>query len=309
MVQMWMPGVSMMERCHCKWPPAWKTLIYFFFQLSIMQMFWCKITVKEQTVLIDIFITSCYSDLSSDGSDSPVKIEYFKSWFFNLQYNKGWTALHYATEYARWNSIHELLCWKPDLTCKTVNADHTALHLLLWRSERPAEATLKILWCLMEHENGYHDKVSIWDLCEQTVLHLAFEWSSKGNVAILEYLSCINFRLKLGQLFILHCIVVPLKMYFLLYMAVHIVLWQPTCKIVKCKTALHDAMVLRNISAALAIAQVADKDIPDYEDKTALQYAIRMNEPFVWDFCSTGERQIPSYKITKDILCLHLLAC
>ncbi len=49
----------------------------------------------------------------------------------------------------------------------------------------------------------------------------------------------------------------------------------------KGKTALHDAIVLENMDAALAIARIADVNVPDYEGKTALHYAILHDAPLL----------------------------
>ncbi len=52
----------------------------------------------------------------------------------------------------------------------------------------------------------------------------------------------------------------------------------------KGKTPLHDALVLNIMDAAFAIARIADVNVPDHDGKTALHYAIQLDEPSFMDF-------------------------
>jgi len=74
--------------------------------------------------------------------------------YLNLQDEHGRTALHYATTWGCCSSIHELLCWKPDLTCKTVYEGSTALHNVYWTTNISSREIVKKIRCLVEHQMG-----------------------------------------------------------------------------------------------------------------------------------------------------------
>jgi len=204
--------------------------------------------------------------------------------YLNLQDEHGRTALHYATTWGCCSSIHELLCWKPDLTCKTVYEGSTALHNVYRAGGSSSRERLQKFRCLVEHQNGYNsDEVNIQDDRGRTVLHLAVKTNYVGDVAVLEYLSSVvdvSIADEKGAT------------------ALHTALERNTPQAVisallgnpqgavavnmrngEGKTALHDAIVRKKMDAALAIARIADVNVADYEGKTALHYAIMLDEP------------------------------
>ncbi len=209
--------------------------------------------------------------------------------YLNLQDCNGWTALHYATMWGQRNLIHQLLCWKPDLTCKTVHKGHTALHHVLTRKPRSAKETLDFLRFLVEHENGYHStEVNIQDLRGRTVLHLALEAKYSRDDAMLEYLSRVvdvSIADQTGET-ALHK-----ALYYNASQAVISALLGSTQGAVAANmrngtgmTALHLAMVLRNVEDAWAIARLADVNVSDDEGKTALHHAVQMDQPLFLEF-------------------------
>jgi len=205
----------------------------------------------------------------------------------NLQDADGWTALHYATVWGSRSSIHELLCLKPDLTCKTVDEGYTALHNLF--SHQLDFLRLDILRCFVEHENGYRsNEANIQDLCGRTVLHLALEQREGDDVAIFE---CLSSLVDVSIANVKGETALHTALYCGASQAVISALLGSTQSAVAAnlqngagKTALHDAMVLQNMDAALAIARIANVNVPDSEGKTALHHAILLDEPLFLEF-------------------------
>jgi len=206
--------------------------------------------------------------------------------YLNLQNNFGSTALHYATVRGRRDSIYELLSWKPDLTCKTVNEGNTALHNLFCGRLLPTNEERDILQCLLEHENGYQsNEINIQNHHGQTALHLALNWSKIiADEAILEnFLRIVDVSItdETGAT-ALHT-----ALYSVASQAVITALLASTQGAVaanmrngKGKTPLHDALVLENMDAAFVIARESDVNVPDRDGKTALHYAIKLDEPY-----------------------------
>jgi len=192
----------------------------------------------------------------------------------NLQDADGWTALHHATATAwgRRNSIKELLVWKPDLTCKTFDGGHTALHsLFLEKNDRP------------EHENGYRsDEVNIQDTGGRTVLHVALERSKGDDLAVLEYLSSVadvsiaNERGASALHTALYCGASQAVISALLGSTHGAV--AANMRNGKGRTALHHAMVRKKMDAALAIARITEMNVADHQGRTALHHAVLLDE-------------------------------
>jgi len=210
--------------------------------------------------------------------------------YINLQDDYGWTALHHATAWGRRNSIKELLCWKPDLTCKTFDGGHTALHsLFLEKNDRPSEEKLDTLRCLMEHENGYRsDEVNIQDTGGRTVLHVALERSKGDDLAVLEYLSSVvdvsiaNERGASALHTALYCGASQAVISALLGSTHGAV--AANMRNGKGRTALHHAMVRKKMDAAVAIARITELNVADNQGRTALHHAVLLDESGFLEF-------------------------
>jgi len=210
--------------------------------------------------------------------------------YLNLQDDFGSTAVHYATVRGRLDLIYELLSWKPDLTCKTVNEGNTALHNLFCGRLLPTDEERDILQCLLEHENGYQsNEINIQNHHGQTALHLALKWSEIiADKAILEnFLHIVDVSIadETGATAIhtaLYCGASQTVISALLASTQGTV--AANMRNGKGKTPLHDALVLNIMDAAFAIAWIADVIVPDHDGKTALHYAIQLDEPSFMDF-------------------------
>jgi len=108
------------------------------------------VTNKNETVLMEVL----RQKNSGDDKITIVRLILAKmrpsdKFFLNLQNDEGWTALHFAARQNSQEIIHELLNWKPNLTCRTDETGCTALHIFFW-SKR---CKLNEVRCLVEHEN------------------------------------------------------------------------------------------------------------------------------------------------------------
>jgi len=191
--------------------------------------------------------------------------------------------LHYATVRGRLDSVYALLSCKPDLTYKTVEEGNTALHHLFLKNSTPAAEKRDILVCLLEHENGYRsNEVNIQDLHGQTALHLALQQSEIADKAILEYLwrivdvSIADENGATALHLALECGASQEVISALLGNNQGAV--AANMRDGEGNTPLQDALLLDNMDAALAIARIADVNIPDSDGKTALHYAVELEE-------------------------------
>jgi len=126
------------------------------------------------------------------------------------------------------------------------------------------------------------------DLHGQTVLHLALKQSEKDDHDILECLSSfvdVSIANEKGEMALhtaLYC-GASLAVIFALLSSTHGTA-AANLHNGKGKTALYDAMVLKRMDVALAIAWIADMNAPDNEGKTALHHAILLDEPLFLEF-------------------------
>jgi len=131
----------------------------------------------------------------------------------------------------------------------------------------------------VEHENGYgSDGSNIQDQHGQTVLHLALKRSKGEDLAILEYLSSVV------DVSIAHVNGGTALHTAVDYSASQAVISAllgsaqgavaANLRNVEGRTALHEAMVRKKMDAALAIARIADVNVPGNEGNAALHHAV-----------------------------------
>jgi len=220
-------------------------------------------------------------DRQQTRSSLVIRTPQQQSRLIDCQDNDGQTALHVAVRYGLLELLPELLNWKPNLEIELID---NPLELAAFGTDEMGD--LDMVRCLIEHPNGYGGDLFMCYRVRARALCLAIEHCC-NNLTLIEYLSNITdlrSRRDIDGNTALHLAIAKSSrtgniMSVLLrnpyaMEAVNI------CSCHSDTTVLHDAIFHgQNSDTVLAIAKMANVNLPDRNGKTPLHYAVASQNP------------------------------